>query len=142
MSKKRIFEYANEPFMFLEGGSGLNEKEEEVYKRLVKNNIEAWSLENLYKKPERLASIQFLKPKTLIFGTTAVYQDKLDILIELANSLDLSSIERIILTLDTENDMYKTLKVFKDKYPEIEFCKFEYFSTHSDEDIFYKKIEL
>lgn len=137
---ERLFEYDNEPFCLLEGGTGLNELEGHVYHRLVDKNFEVWSLENLYEKPERLASLQFLKPKTLIFGTTAVYQDKLNLLVDLAQSLDLNSVEKVILTLDTDRDMRKQLKIFKEKYPKIKWYKFKHFFEDEKTDIMIKEI--
>jgi len=142
MKHEKIFDYDKEPFMFLEGGMGLNDKEESIYKKMVSGNYECWSLEQLYDMPHRLGSIPYLKPKTLIFGTTGVYVDNLNKLIELANTLDLSSIERIVLTLDTETEMYKTLKYFHEKYPKIKFYKFKHLIKGDREDVVIKQIQL
>lgn len=124
-----LLKFENQPVMILEGGLGLNENEKYIYKKMVDVGIEVWSIEQLYKFPERLASINFLKPKTVIFGTTAVYRDNLNILFDLVDSLNLESIEKVILTLATEDEYFvtKKLKDLKGYFPKLEFFKLMYF---------------
>jgi hypothetical protein len=139
---EKLFEYTNEPFMFLEGGTGLDEEEDYIYKRLVNNNFDSYKLDDLYNHPKKLASIHFLKPKTIIFGTTGVYEDKINMLVSLLDDLDLSSIEKVVLTIDSEREIPKILRHFKNKYPKLKFYKFEYFFTDENEVIKIKQIEI
>lgn len=109
------------PFCILEGGEGLADCERYLVRSLNEYNSRNWVLDGLYKDPSRLASIQFLKPKTIIFGTTGVYAEKLNILIDLFFALDFSSLENVIMLRDTEYEVYKHLKILKGKMPNVKF---------------------
>lgn len=112
-------DYSLEPIAFLEGGKGLNNCETFIHKTCFHKGLDMWLLDDLYSKPERIAALKFLKPKTLILGTTGVYEDKLNQLIDLFFDMEITSIENIILTLDSEDVLYKHLV----KLPKVKFLK-------------------
>jgi hypothetical protein len=140
---ERLYEYSNQPFMLLEGGQGLNEKERYIYRTLVSKSMDVWSIDNLYGKVARLGAINFLRPKTLIFGTTGAYKKDLELIQDFATALDFSSVEKVILTLDTENTMGKFLHFMGKEYPKIKFYKLKHFFTcDEDVDVMIKEIKL
>ncbi len=94
-------DYDMEPIAFLEGGKGLNDTEDFIYKKCLRRNIEVWKIDDLYENPRRLVALQFLEPKTIILGTTGVYRDKLDDLIELFFTLKLKGLENIVICMDS-----------------------------------------
>lgn len=116
-----LIDFDNQPIMLLEGGKGLNDLERSIYNYLVERRYEVFSLEDLYDKPERVVSIQFLKPKAIIFGTTGVYREDLGYIIEAMKITDLNSVEKVFLTLGSKDVLWRVLKEFKHKYPKIEF---------------------
>jgi hypothetical protein len=122
MSKQDKFTipyYDFEPFCLLEGQSSLEDCEYYFHKSLNYYRIRSWVLDDLYKKPERVAAIQFLKPKTIVLGTTGVYRDKLDALIDLFFSLKIEGLKNVILTLDTERELWDEIKTLKSKIPNV-----------------------
>lgn len=131
MKKETIIslDYSLEPIAFLEGGKGLNDDEEFIHKTCFHNRIDTWVLDDLYSKPERIAALKFLKPKTLILGTTGVYKDELNRLIDLFFGMEITCIENIILTLDSEDVLYKHLI----KLPNVRFLKPMQIYSHFDE---------
>ena len=112
-----ILDFKKQPFVFLEGFTGLNIHEEYISLGLFNRGYDVYVLDNLYEKTRKLASIQFLEVKTIILGTTGVYRDKLNILLDLFFSLELENLENIILTLSsTEYVLWNEMKILKKKY--------------------------
>lgn len=122
-----ILDYNKEPFVFLEGGTGLNDLERCVSHGLFNRGYEVYILDNLYENYRKLVSIQFLDVKTIILGTTGVYREKLNVLLDLFFSLELNKLENIILTLRTDEVLYKEMKMLKKKYPNIKFWEIDTF---------------
>lgn len=127
MDKKPFFNYDYAPFCFLEGGTGLNDVEEKLYQKIVDTRAECWSIEDLYDKPERIVALQFLKPKTIIFGTTGVYEKELSHLFKVAEVIDFDFVERLYLTLDTMRDAAKFIRPLLKKYPNIKVFSVDFF---------------
>jgi hypothetical protein len=113
--------YDFQPFCVLEGGSGLNDCERYLVKSLNHYNVDNWVIDDLYDKPRRLGAVQFLTPKTLVMGTTGVYRDKLNQLIDLFFSLEITGLENIILTLDSEDVFWFEMGEIKKRIPNIKF---------------------
>ena len=132
MNREDFFKWDYEPFCILEGGLGLNDIENDLRKKLNKANAQLWVIEDLYDNPQRIGALQFLKPKTLIFGTTGIYHNKLDTLFKMADALNLDSVERVYLTLDSYDSIGGRLKEFGKKYPKIQF--FDVDTLFDDED--------
>ena len=120
-----ILDYDKQPFAFLEGGLGLNDQEKNLSKGLFNRGFEIYVLEELYDKPKKLAALKFLDVKTIIMGTTGVYKDKLEILVDLFFSLELNKLENIVFTLDTERVMREPMDKIKKLNPNIKFYKIE-----------------
>lgn len=120
-----ILDYNKQPFAFLEGGLGLNDQEKYLSKGLFDRGFEIYVLEELYDKPKKLASLKFLDVKTIIMGTTGVFKDKLEILVDLFFSLELKTLENIVFTLDTERVMGKAMSKIKELNPNIKFYKID-----------------
>jgi len=112
-----------QPFMFLEGGVGFNDLEEDMFHAVIGSHQTAWEIDNLYKEPLRLACIDLLKPKTLVLGTTGLYAKDLKVLISVFFGLDLTSVKNIILTLNTEDVLYSEIRELKEKHPDIKVWK-------------------
>jgi len=142
MKSEKLLQYDYEPFLFLEGGMGLNEIEDYIYKEMVSGSFECWSLEQLYEYPDRLRAIPFLKPKTIVFGTSGVYEEELSNLIRIIMSLDLSGIEKVVLTLDTENEIGTKLRKIAQANPALSFHKLLPFCEGLDGPILIRQIEL
>ena len=96
------------PIAFLEGGSGLEECEDFIYRRCIVRDIDCWKLDSLYEYPEKMMAIQYLRPKTIIVGTTGVYKDKIQKIVEHFQSIPSEYIENVIITHD-ENGLLKYL---------------------------------
>lgn len=140
---KTLIDYNLEPFAFLNGGSGLDREDRMLHCRMINKSMISWELSDLYDKPHRFVSLNFLRPKTIIFGTTGVYTKQINVLLELAEGLNLSSVENVVLTLDTEDVLYKFFKAMKEKYPHIIFYKLKHFiDEECDEFGLIEKIEL
>lgn len=79
-------------------GTDLPETEHAIFKSFTDRNFtEVWSLENLYEFPERILALKYLKPQTIVTGTTAVMADKLNWLVDAF--IEISHIpDNIILT--------------------------------------------
>lgn len=123
-----ILDFKKQPFVFLEGGTGLNIHEEYISLGLFNRGYDVYVLDNLYEKTRKLASIQFLEVKTIILGTTGVYRDKLNILLDLFFSLELENLENIILTLSsTEYVLWNEMKILKKKYKNVKFWEIDSF---------------
>jgi hypothetical protein len=118
-----ILDFNKQPFAFLEGGLGLNDTEQYLSEGLFKRGYEIYILEELYDKPRKLAALQFLDVKTIIMGTTGVYQKELDLLVDFFFSLDVDKLENIIFTLDTERVMREPMAKIKELNPNIKFYK-------------------
>lgn len=137
-----IFNYNYEPFMFLEGQTGLNDCERIVSKILNDRNYRCWVLDDLYENPDRLVAIQYLKPKTIILGTTGLYKNELDYLFKIAAITDLSSIEKVILTLKSEEVIRWDLKQIQKKYPKMTFYSFGSVIDYDSSEVEIYQIEL
>lgn len=123
-----ILDFKKQPFVFLEGFTGLNIHEEYISLGLFNRGYDVYVLDNLYEKTRKLASIQFLEVKTIILGTTGVYRDKLNILLDLFFSLELENLENIILTLSsTEYVLWNEMKILKKKYKNVKFWEIDSF---------------
>lgn len=109
------------PYCFLEGQTGLNEGEEYLYRSLVYYREKPFVIDNLYEDPRRLASLSFLRPKTLVLGTTGVYVAKLNFLIELFFDLDMQGLENVIITSDTPKIVTEAMVKLKQQLPEVKF---------------------
>lgn len=118
-----ILDFSKQPFAFLEGGLGLNDTEQYLSEGLFKRGYEIYILEELYDKPRKLVALQFLDVKTIIMGTTGVYQKELDLLVDLFFSMDVDKLENIIFTLDTERVMRGPMAKIKEAKPNIKFYK-------------------
>ncbi len=123
-TKIKIPDFKLGPFMILEGGRGLDGLEEEIHHLLIKAGNDVWVLDDLYEKGERLASIGFLKPKTIILGTTGLYKEKLGRLIDLFFDLELDSIENVILTLNSEDALHYQMEKLKILNRGVKFFKY------------------
>ncbi len=120
--KKKVeisLNYDLEPIAFLEGGKGLDNMEKFIFRKCQFKDIDYWLLDELYEKPERVYALKYLKPKTLVIGTTGVYKEKLDNLIEIFFSLEITSVENIILVSDSEEVLHPHFK----KLPNVNFLK-------------------
>ena len=117
--------YEFSPFLILEGGRSLHDGERYLVKSLNYWNADNWVIDNLYEDPSRLAAMQFLKPKTIILGTTGVYREKLEILIDLFFSLKLDYIENVILTISAEDVLWGEIKKLKKINKKVKFFTLE-----------------
>jgi hypothetical protein len=118
-----ILDYDKQPFAFLEGGLGLNDTEKYLSEGLFERGYEIYILEELYEKPRKLAALQFLDVKTIVMGTTGVYEKELNLLVDFFFSLELNKLENIVFTLDTETIMRKPMRKIKEINPSIKFYK-------------------
>jgi hypothetical protein len=118
-----ILDFEKQPFAFLEGGLGLNDTEQYLAEGLFKRGYEIYILEELYDKPRKLAALQFLDVKTIIMGTTGVYEKQLNLLVDFFFSLDIDKLENIVLTLDTERVMREPMEKIKELNPRVKFYK-------------------
>ncbi len=118
-----ILDFEKQPFAFLEGGLGLNDTEQYLAEGLFKRGYEIYILEELYDKPRKLAALQFLDVKTIIMGTTGVYEKQLNLLVDFFFSLDIDKLENVVLTLDTERVMRDPMAKVKELNPKIKFYK-------------------
>lgn len=114
---KNIVDFDMQPYFILEGGTGLDSTEEEILHSL--KGKEVYVFDDLYTKPGKLACVNFLKPKTIIFGSTGLFKDKLAIIFDLSNELNFSSVENIVLTLEPNKTIMNFLLEMKKKYPKI-----------------------
>lgn len=70
--------YSYEPIMIINGQEGLHDTEEIFYKKCVSKRVDIWVLDNVFKDGHKLGAIPFLKPKTILLGTTGTYKQDLD----------------------------------------------------------------
>lgn len=64
------------PIAFLDG-TDLPETECTIFKNFVDRGFkDVWALEELYDFPERLMALKYLKPNTIVVGTTCVKLDR------------------------------------------------------------------
>jgi hypothetical protein len=127
-----LYDFA--PFCVLEGGRGLHDTENYLIKSFNFHGARNWVLDELYEKPRRLVSLQFLRPKTLIVGTTGVYKDKINMLIDLFFELDVVGLENIILTMRSEDVFYEQLLILRERNPELKFWALNETPSMFDED--------
>ena len=113
--------YDLEPFAFLEGGQGLNDLEDNFMKYLFNMNVDIYKLDKLYEQPRKIGALQFLDCKTLVLGTTGVYEEELNKLKEIFFKIEFKGIENIILTLYCEDVLWKDMLKFKELYPDVKF---------------------
>ncbi len=122
MKKKKeeiSLNYDLEPIAFLEGSKGLDNMEKFIYRKCQYRDIDCWLLDELYVKPDRVYALKYLNPKTLVIGTTGVYKEKLDKLIEIFFSLEITSVENIILVSNSEEVLHPHFE----KLPNVNFLK-------------------
>lgn len=65
------------PVVFLEGGLGLTDDAENLFQLISRHKIYPFVFEELYDNPEILIALKWIKPKTIILGTTGVYREKI-----------------------------------------------------------------
>lgn len=118
--------YDFEPFCVLEGQKGLNDTERYFIRSCNEWNYENWVLDDLYENHRKLMAVFFLRPKTIILGTTGIYREKLDALTDLFFSYesDFSWLENIIFTLDSEGIFRSEIKKIKELNSNIKFWDF------------------
>lgn len=76
---KTNFSFVSEsPVVFLEGGLGLTNEGEDLVKFLVNQRIYPFVFEELYDNPELLITLKWIKPKTIVLGTTGVYREQIN----------------------------------------------------------------
>jgi len=73
-----IPEFDMEPIVFLEGGRGIGDTEMVISDICHDKNITYYILDDLYSDPEKIMAVKYLKPKSIIMGTTGVYKDKIE----------------------------------------------------------------
>lgn len=129
------------PIAFLEGGLGLNDNE----KKLAEYLSSSWGLssvhviDELYDNPRKLAAISFLDIKTIVIGTTGVYRDDLNFLIDFFKTLEIKTIKNVIFAVSAEDVLYKEAIEFKKDFPDCTFFKLTY---ADDEEYIIHKIEF
>lgn len=96
-----------EPFCVLNGQKGLHDTERNLVKQLNQRNIEVFVLDDLFKDTEKLKAIKYLKPKTLVLGTTGTYREDLDKTKDLFKSIGYYP-ENVIFTMG-EDYFYEML---------------------------------
>lgn len=128
-----ILDIQKQPYFLLEGSEGLNITDSEIREYLHSSNYEYYLFDNLYEKREKLACINFLEPKTLIFGTTGLFKDKLKDVFDLVYELNLNSVENIIFTLEPNRSIYMFLNPILTKYKKIKL--FNYLEDGEIEEI-------
>lgn len=118
--------YDFESFCVLEGQKSLNDTEKYFIKSCNYHNCTNWVLDDLYENPRKLMAVFFLRPKTIVLGTTGIYKEKLDVLIDLffSQESDFGWLENIIFTLDSENLFRSEMKKIKKLNPNIKFWDF------------------
>ena len=114
-------DYDFEPYCVLEGGSGFIDMEQDIIDRCNHKHITCWAIDDLYDNPERIKAIKYLKPKTIILGTTGTYVDKLSKIIEFFSKLNYFP-DNVIFTMG-EDYFYGLMKKAKIKNPKIKFYK-------------------
>lgn len=67
--------------IFLEGGQGLSDSDEEDFISLSKK-FNCMLFDNLYEEPLKIIALKYLKPEFLHISTTGMYQEKLKTLID------------------------------------------------------------
>ena len=71
-----------EDIVFLEGNLGTDHRE--MFNELSRD-YNCMIFDNLYKRPDKLIALKFLKPECLFIGTTGMFVDKIDNLIDYFN---------------------------------------------------------
>jgi hypothetical protein len=113
------------PIAFLEGGLGLNDEESKLAKMLS----DSWGLtsvfciDDLYQNPRKLASVSFLDIKTLVIGTTGIYEDSLNMLLEFYKTLNITTVRNIIFAISADEFFQKEAKNLKEQFPDFKFFK-------------------
>lgn len=107
--------FTQSPIAFLEGGLGLLDEATYLVKYLVNRMIYPFVFEELYDHPEMLVSFKWIKPKTIVLGTTGVYRDKIDHCVEMFRIAE--HIPDNVIFLFGEDDMSKEIKEFKSIKP-------------------------
>lgn len=107
--------FTQSPVAFLEGGLGLPDEAEYLVKYLVNRRLYPFVFEELYENPEMLVSFKWIKPKTIVLGTTGVYRDEIDHCVEMFRIAE--HIPDNVIFLFGEDDMRKEIKEFKSTKP-------------------------
>lgn len=132
------FDYEHEPIAIIEGGKGLNDTERLIEKRCQDRNIEHYVLDGLYENPRKVMAIMYLKPKTIVFGTTGTYREDVEHLIALLKigehipdiicisiGEELGVIRDALLYAKSKNENLKAFTVFIDWNDEFVFNEIE-----------------
>ena len=123
------------PVVFLEGGLGLLEEAERLVQMLVNHRIYPFVFEELYDNPELLITLKWIKPKTIVLGTTGVYRDKIDHCVKMFKIAE--HIPDNVIFLFGEDDMKKEIKEFKALKPSMKV-----FAIHVLDDEDYRLTEI
>lgn len=114
-------DYDFEPYCILEGGQGLSNTEEVFVDKCNYMHIKNWVLDNLYEDPEKIKAIKYLKPKTIILGTTGTYADKLNKIKEIFAKLNYFP-NHVMFTMG-EDYFYELMNLARIKNPIIKFYR-------------------
>lgn len=128
----KIDPFQFEPFVFLEGGRGLNDCESKVSKQLFNEGFDVWVLDDLYSNPDKLVAIKFLKPKTIFIGTTGVYKKDLSHLKEVFKVCEYIPDNLVLTVSNTENHISDLIEIAKATNPK--FRVFELYPMFNEDD--------
>lgn len=73
-----ILNYKNESFCVLEGYAGFADTERRFIQECHSRNMKVLELDEIYDKPEQLMALKYLKPNTIVLGTTGTYREEVD----------------------------------------------------------------
>lgn len=112
-----------EQVIFLEGESGSDHREavNELSRR-----YNCLIFDELYVKPQKLAALKFLNPEYIYIGTTGMFKEKIDVLIEMFDAVGwvpnnvIFSSERSAMSFDVEEYKKKGTKFYYDLNDELE----------------------
>ena len=136
MKEKVDFSFVTQsPVVFLEGGLGLLEEAEHLVQMLVNHHIYPFVFEELYDNPELLVTLKWIKPKTIVLGTTGVYRDKIDHCVSCFRIAE--HIPDNVIFLLGEDDMKKEIAEFKALKPSMRV-----FSIHVLDEENYRLTEI
>lgn len=105
--------YKFEPIIILNGQSGLHDTERAFYNKCVKDSVDITIIDNVFEDQEKIKAIKYLKPKTIMVGTTGTYAEELSESKEMFKSMGYIP-ENVIFTMG-EDYFHSIINDIRDK---------------------------